>query len=203
VTCAAGVVAGELVGLARCDADGRADVAVPWVAEAHPPTAKAKTGASSRIASVVIVARGFYERQRVESTRRVLMFPGGRASIGREGRQPARRCCLISYPWTRVPNDAPPLDAWQLRLLPVADRFMALMWSRPGGLSLRTTWVTPATIWLAVVVVIAVGLPGLGAVVYGIANRQILIAVGGLLGAILGAGAATVAVYGIRQRRLS
>jgi hypothetical protein len=131
------------------------------------------------------------------------MFPGGRASIGREGRRPARRCSLISHPWTRVPKDAPPLDAWQLRLLPVADRFMALMWSRPGGLSLRTTWVTPATIWLAVVVVIAVGLPGLGAVIYGIGNRQILITVGGLLGALLGAGAATVAVYGIRQRRLS
>jgi hypothetical protein len=102
-----------------------------------------------------------------------------------------------------VPNHAPPVDAWQLRLLPVADRFMALMWSRPGGLSLRTTWVTPATIWLAVVVVVVGGLPGLGAIVYGIANGQILIAVGGLLGAILGAGAATVAVYGIRQRRLA
>ena len=102
-----------------------------------------------------------------------------------------------------MPDHAPPVDAWQLRLLPVADRFMALMLSRPGGLSLRTTWVTPATIWLAVVVVVVGGLPGLGAIVYGIANGQMLIAVGGLLGAILGAGAATVAVYGIRQRRLA
>jgi len=88
-------------------------------------------------------------------------------------------------------------------MLPVVDRFMALMWSRPGGLSLRTTWVTPATIWLAAAVVIALGLPGLGAVVYGVASGQILIAAGGLLATVLGAGAATVAFYGIRQRRLS
>lgn len=80
---------------------------------------------------------------------------------------------------------------------------MALMWSRPGGLSLRTSWVTPATIGLAVAVVLAVGLPGLGAVAYGIANRQLLLAFGGLIAAALGAAAATVAVYGIRQRLLS
>ena len=108
----------------------------------------------------------------------------------------------MSYPWTRVPKDVPPLDAWQLRLLPVADRFMALMWSRPGGLSLRNTWVTPATIGLALAVVVLAGLPGLATVAYGIATRQILLAFGGLIAAALGAAAATVAVYGIRQRRL-
>jgi hypothetical protein len=97
----------------------------------------------------------------------------------------------------------PPIDSWQLRMLPVVDRFMALMWSRPGGLSLRDTWVTPATIWLAAAVVVALGLPGLGAVVYSVATGQILIAAGGLLATVLAAGAATVAVYGIRQRRLS
>ena len=97
----------------------------------------------------------------------------------------------------------PPIDDWQLRLLPVADRFMALMWSRPGGLSLRTAWVTPATIWLGVVVVIAVGLPGLGAIVYAIASRQILLALGGVIAVALGVGAATVALYGIRQRLLT
>ena len=80
---------------------------------------------------------------------------------------------------------------------------MAMMWSRPGGLSLRNTWVTPATIWLAVAMAVAVGIPGLGAIVYGIATRQILLAVGGLIAAALGTGAAAVAVYGIRQRRLS
>ena len=108
----------------------------------------------------------------------------------------------MSYPWTRVPKDAPPLDAWQLRLLPLADLFMGLMWSRPGGLSLRTTWVTPATLGLAVAVILVVGLPGLGAALYGIANRQLLVAVGGLIAVALGIGAGAVALYGIRQRRL-
>lgn len=109
----------------------------------------------------------------------------------------------MSYPWTRVPKEAPPLDAWQLRLLPLADLFMALMWSRPGGLSLRTTWVTPATLGLAVTVILVVGVPGLGAIAYGVANRQLLVGAGGLVAAALGVGAATVALYGIRQRRLS
>ncbi len=111
--------------------------------------------------------------------------------------------CCMSYPWTRVPKATPPLDAWQLRLLPMADLFMGLMWSRPGGLSLRTTWVTPATLGLAVAVILAVGLPGLGAIAYGIANRQVLVAFGGLVAVALGAGAAAVALYGVRQRRLS
>jgi hypothetical protein len=96
----------------------------------------------------------------------------------------------------------PPLDPWQLRLLPVADRFMALMWSRPGGLSLRTTWVTPATIGLGLAVVAVLGLPGLGVMAYGIATGQLLLAVGGLLAVALGAGGGTVALYGIRQRVL-
>ena len=109
----------------------------------------------------------------------------------------------MSYPWTRVPKDPPPLDAWQLRLLPLADLFMALMWSRPGGLSLRTTWVTPATLGLALAVILVVGLPGLGAIAYGAANRQLLALFGGLVASALGIGAAAVALYGIRQRRLS
>jgi hypothetical protein len=108
----------------------------------------------------------------------------------------------VSYPWTRVPKDAPPLDAVQLRLLPLADLFMGLMWSRPGGLSLRTTWVTPATLGLVVAVTLVVGLPGLGVVVYGIANRQLIAVAAGLVAAALGIGAAAVALYGIRQRRL-
>jgi len=89
-----------------------------------------------------------------------------------------------------------------LRLLPLADLFMGLMWSRPGGLSLRTTWVTPATLGLAVAVVLLAGLGGLGAIAFGIANRQLLVLVGGIVAAALGTGAAAVAVYGIRQRRL-
>jgi hypothetical protein len=108
----------------------------------------------------------------------------------------------VSYPWTRVPKDDPPLDALQLRLLPLADLFMGLMWSRPGGLSLRTTWVTPATLGLAMAVILVVGLPALAAIVYGIANHQLLLVVGGLIAAALGIGAGSVALYGIRQRSL-
>jgi hypothetical protein len=67
---------------------------------------------------------------------------------------------------------------------------------------LRTTWVTPATLALAVAVMLLVGLPGLGAIAYGIANRQLVVLVVGLIGLGLGAGAAAVALYGIRQRRL-
>ena len=92
----------------------------------------------------------------------------------------------MSYPWTRVPKDAPRLDAWQLRLLPLADLFMGLMWSRPGGLSLRTTWVTPATLGLALAVILVVGLPGLGAIAYGAANRQLLVLFAGLVASALG-----------------
>jgi len=109
----------------------------------------------------------------------------------------------VSYPWTRVPKDAPPLDVWQLRLLPLADLFMGLMWSRPGGLSLRTTWVTPATLGLALAVIPLVGLPGLGAIAYGAANRQLLVLFGGLVASALAIGATAVALYGIRQRRLA
>jgi hypothetical protein len=114
----------------------------------------------------------------------------------------AGRYSPVSYPWTRVPRDAPPLDRWQLRLLPLADLFMGLMWSRPGGLSLRTTWVTPATLGLAGAVILVVGLPGLAAIAYGVAYGQWLFVFGGLVAAALGVGAAAVALYGIRQRRL-
>ena len=79
---------------------------------------------------------------------------------------------------------------------------MALMWSRPGGLSLRTTWVTPATIGLGLAVLVTLGLPGLGAIAYGIVTRQVLLAFGGLMAASIGAGGGTVATYGIRQRLL-
>jgi hypothetical protein len=109
----------------------------------------------------------------------------------------------MSHPWTRVPAGDPPLDRLQLRLLPVADLFMAFMWSRPGGLSLRTTWVTPATIALSVAVVPLVGLPGVAVLAYGLTTGRILFMVGGLIALALTAGAATTAVYGVRQRRLT
>jgi len=102
-----------------------------------------------------------------------------------------------------VPKELPPLDGIQVRLLPVADLFMGVMWSRPGGLSLRTTWVTPATLWLSSGVVVLVGLPGLGVIAYGIGTAQVVMLFAGLVAAALGTGAGAVATYGIRQRRLA
>ena len=120
----------------------------------------------------------------------------------KESRERAPRYTLVSYPWTRVPKQAPPVDTMQLHLLPVADLFMGLMFSRPGGLSLRTTWVTPASIWLCGATSIGAGVLGVGAIGYGIVTAQILLIALGLLAVPLAFGAATVAVYGIRQRLL-
>jgi hypothetical protein len=80
---------------------------------------------------------------------------------------------------------------------------MGLMWSRPGGLSLRTTWVTPATLWLSSGVVVLVGFPGIGAIAYGIATGQLLSLLAGLVAAAFGTGAGAVAIYGIRQQHLA
>lgn len=164
-------------------ADGRASVPA-WGAP-HADRVNAAAGAIIQMPGTRIIARGFYEFPR-------LGINPGRTNVIRS----------MSYPWTRVPKDAPPLDGLQLRLLPLADLFMGLMWSRPGGLSLRTTWVTPATLGLALAVILVVGLPGLGAIVYGIANRQVLLVLGGLIAAALAIGAGAVALYGIRQRSL-
>lgn len=89
-----------------------------------------------------------------------------------------------------------------MRLLPLADFFMGLMWSRPRGLSLRTTWVTPATIWLGVAVAIGSGLPGFATVVVGAISGNLLLVAAGLLALALSLGSGIVAVYGIRQRLL-
>lgn len=109
----------------------------------------------------------------------------------------------MAYPWTQVPEGAPPLDSWQLRLLPVADRFMGLMWSRPGGLSLRSIWVTPATIGLGIAAIAMVGLPGIAALAYGLITAQPLSIAAGATAIAFAFGAGTVAVYGIRQRSLA
>jgi len=105
-------------------------------------------------------------------------------------------------PWTRVPHTAPPLDALQLRLLPLVDAFMWLMLSRPGGLSLRTAWVTSATIWLCLGV--AVILFPLSAVLLasGISGARLLLLVGGLVAIALAVGTGAIALYGTRQRFL-
>jgi hypothetical protein len=104
---------------------------------------------------------------------------------------------------TRVPAGSPPLDATQLRLLPLADAVMWLMFSRPGGLSLRTTWVTPATIWLCSAVAFGAAALGVAGWSYGLRTGYLLPLLAGLV-ALLGAtGCASVAVYGARQRSLA
>ncbi|HET9849646.1 MAG TPA: hypothetical protein VFR68_13945 [Candidatus Dormibacteraeota bacterium] len=108
----------------------------------------------------------------------------------------------MSYPWTRVPEGAPPVDRFQLRLLPAADLFMGLMLSRPGGLSLRTAWVTPATIALAGAGFVVVGVPGIAALVAGVAERNLLLVGAGVVGLLVAGGAGAVALFGIRQRLL-
>src|SRR2546421_538263 len=106
----------------------------------------------------------------------------------------------MSYPWTRVPAGDPPIDQMQLGLLPLVDRVMGLLWSRPGGRSLRTTWVTPATIVLGLLVGGAAGLLGLAALINGLLVADILEIGGGVLAFVLGASGGSVALFGIRQR---
>ena len=79
----------------------------------------------------------------------------------------------------------------------VADAFMGAMLSRPGGLSLRTSWVTPGTLLLA-----AISAPAC-AVLAGL-----MLARGGWLAVVAAAalllvcaGAAAVAAVGVSQRR--
>ncbi len=52
--------------------------------------------------------------------------------------------------FTAVPSGpVPPAGRAMAPVVAVADLFMSLMLSRPGGLSLRSAWVTPATLLLA------------------------------------------------------
>jgi hypothetical protein len=106
--------------------------------------------------------------------------------------------------FTRVPTGpVPSLPPAGRALLPLADAFMVLMLSRPASGSLRQTWVTPATLWLCVAVVV-VGVPL--AVVVGLvgalgewAFAWRVVAVLVIIGLVVGSGA--VAVVGALQRR--
>lgn len=108
----------------------------------------------------------------------------------------------MSYPWTRVPSGKPPIDGVQRRLLPIADLVMGVLWSRPGGMSLRTTWVTPATILLGVPIAAAAAIASVAAIWRGLASGQALLTIGGVLLGVVAASIGCVALYGIRQRML-
>jgi hypothetical protein len=104
--------------------------------------------------------------------------------------------------WTRVPDrPVPALAPLSSRALPAADAFMWLMASRPGGLSLRSAWVTPATFLLSAAAAIAgaalVVLAVTGLARYGLAVEVVAL-VGGL---VLLAGSSAVLLVGVGQRR--
>ena len=95
------------------------------------------------------------------------------------------------------------MDRFQERLLPVADAFMVVMWSRPESGTLRTTRVTLATMILGAAVVLCVGMPAVVLVGYSLARLQLLLLIPGILCVLLGTGAAAVTLFGIRQRLLA
>jgi hypothetical protein len=102
---------------------------------------------------------------------------------------------------TRVPDaPVPELPAAVRMILPLADGFMLAMASRPATGSLRTTWVTPATLQLSAAAAV-VGL-GMGAFALHLFSGAggVLLLVGGVLLVALGVGSGAVAVVGIAQR---
>jgi hypothetical protein len=108
----------------------------------------------------------------------------------------------VSNRFTRVPEGpVPPLPALFRLLIPPADLFMLAMVSRPATGSLRTTWVTPASLQLGVAVgVVSIALAAL--LLYrGVTGSDLLAVAGGLLLLGLGVGAGSVAIVGAAQRQ--
>ena len=99
---------------------------------------------------------------------------------------------------TDVPDrPVPALGALLDRLVPLADIFMLVMLSRPRSGSLRSTWVTPATLGLCTAVVV-LAIPACALL---IASRATAAVAGGLLLIAFAGGAAVVLAVGIAQRR--
>ncbi len=100
--------------------------------------------------------------------------------------------------FTAVPSGpVPPAGRAMAPVVAVADLFMGLMLSRPGGLSLRSAWVTPATLLLAglftpVSVALAVLLLFRGGA-WWVVCAVVLV--------IVGVGSAAVTAVGVVQRR--
>ncbi len=100
--------------------------------------------------------------------------------------------------FTAVPSGPVPSSGRAMApVLAVADLFMALMLSRPAGLSLRTAWVTPGTLLLAglytpVSTTLAVLLLLRGGVWWVVCAVLLL---------MVGVGSASVAAVGLFQRR--
>lgn len=94
----------------------------------------------------------------------------------------------------------PDLPAGTRLALQAADLFMVLMVSRPATGSLRSTWVTPATLQLTMAVAL-VGLPlGAWLALSRVAGGPALSVLLGIVVILLAAGALSVAIVGIAQR---
>jgi hypothetical protein len=102
---------------------------------------------------------------------------------------------------TVPPPDEPiPFDALQARMLPIADFVMGAMLSRPGGLSVGDTRVTPVTIGLAfgtAIAAVALAVITGGWALDGHGAWWALVA---LLLVALALATAVLGVYGTRQR---
>lgn len=108
----------------------------------------------------------------------------------------------MSNRFTRVPEGPVPALPWPARaLLPVADLFMLAMLSRPSTGSLRNTWVTPATLWLCLVMLVLGAPIGAIALSTGLSDASRLRVVAGVVIIMLAAGSAAVAAVGALQRR--
>ena len=102
---------------------------------------------------------------------------------------------------TRVPEGpVPPLPALVRLFIPPADLFMRAMISRPATGSLRTTWVTPASLQLGLAVGFVSLILAAVAINRGVTGSGPLAIVGGVLFLAIAIGAGSVAIVGLAQR---
>ena len=94
------------------------------------------------------------------------------------------------------PGPAPNLPGALGPVLAVADIFMGIMLSRPDGLSLRRTWVTPATVGLCAATTVACAV--LAGLLAAHGGWPADVAVGSLI--VIVAGSAAVVAVGVTQR---
>ena len=80
---------------------------------------------------------------------------------------------------------------------------MGLLWSRPNRLSLRSTWVTPATIALALAAAIFAGAGGIALGAFAVMTGKLVLLFAGIIGVPFGIACSVLALYGIRQRLIA
>lgn len=103
---------------------------------------------------------------------------------------------------TAVPSQPPPRPAGAAnRLVWFADLFMIALVSRPSTGTLRTTWVTPATLALAAASVLAALLVLIALVAGAGSWPALLVVIGTPLSVAFGFGAGAVVAVGVDQRR--